>query len=99
MNNNFTKETIEKLADLLEIGLSEDEANMVLEEFDVIDKNINKITSIPELKSIEPMTHALDEFEYILREDEAKEPLKIDDILKNAGKTSGDEIEVLKVVG
>lgn len=99
MNNNFTKETIEKLADLLEIGLSEDEANMVLEEFDVIDKNINKITSIPELKSIEPMTHALDDFEYILREDEAKEPLKIDDILKNAGKTSGDEIEVLKVVG
>lgn len=99
MNNNFTKETIEKLADLLEIGLSEDEANMVLEEFDVIDKNINKITSIPELKSIEPMTHALDDFEYILREDKAKEPLKIDDILKNAGKTSGDEIEVLKVVG
>ena len=99
MNNNFTKETIEKLADLLEIGLSEDEANMVLEEFDVIDKNINKITSIPELKSIEPMTHALDDFEYVLREDEAKEPLKIDDILKNAGKTSGDEIEVLKVVG
>lgn len=99
MNNNFTKETIEKLANLLEIGLSEDEANMVLEEFDVIDKNINKITSIPELKSIEPMTHALDDFEYILREDEAKEPLKIDDILKNAGKTSGDEIEVLKVVG
>lgn len=34
MNNGFTPEKIEKLADLLMIGLSNEEKQMVYEEFD-----------------------------------------------------------------
>ena len=36
-------EKVEKLADLLMIGLNEDEKKMVFEEFETIDQNINKI--------------------------------------------------------
>ncbi len=46
MNNGFTPEKIEKLADLLMIGLSNEEKQMVYEEFDSIDHNINKINNI-----------------------------------------------------
>ena len=47
---------------------------------------------------VAPMTHALDDFTYELREDIAEESIPIEDALKNAGKTDGREIEVPKVV-
>ena len=60
MNNGFTPEKVEKLADLLMIGLSDEEKDMVFKEFAVIDANINKINEIPNIKDVLPMTHALD---------------------------------------
>ena len=69
MNNGFTPEKIEKLADLLMIGLSNEEKQMVYEEFDSIDHNINKINEIEGIKNIKPMTHTLDDFVCTLRED------------------------------
>ena len=35
MNSGFTPEKVEKLADLLLIGLTEEEKNMVFEEFEI----------------------------------------------------------------
>ena len=46
MNKEFTKEKVEKLADLLMIGLTEEETKMVFEEFETIDQNINKINEM-----------------------------------------------------
>ena len=43
---DFNEATIDKLADLLMIGLTPEENKMVLDEFEVIDKNINKINKI-----------------------------------------------------
>ena len=42
----FNSETIDKLADLLMIGLTPEENKMVLDEFNIIDENINKINKI-----------------------------------------------------
>ena len=96
--SKFTKEMVTSYADKLLIGLTDDEVNMVLGEFDVIDKNIDLINEIPNISEVEPMTHALDDFEYVLREDVVEESSSIDDILSNCDSTLNREIKVPKVV-
>ena len=94
----FTKEMVVDYADKLLIGLTEDEINLVLSEFDVIDKNIDLINAIPNIDEVEPMTHALDDFTYELREDVAEESVDIDDLLANCDSTLNREVKVPKVV-
>ena len=99
MNSGFTPEKVEKLADLLLIGLTEEEKNMVFEEFEIIDNNINKINEIPNIKEVKPMTQALDDFVFELREDVAEDSISIEDALSNCDQVDGREVEVPKVVG
>lgn len=99
MNNNFTPETVEKLADLLMIGLTEEEKQMVFDEFEVIDANINKLNDIENLASVEPMTHTLDDFDYELREDIAIDSIPVEELLANCDDTEDGEVSVPKVVG
>lgn len=96
--SKFTKEMVDEYAEKLLIGLTDEENKMVLDEFESIDKNIDLINEIPNIKEVEPMTHALDDFVIELREDIAEESIRIEDALRNAGKTDGREIEVPKVV-
>lgn len=95
---DFNEATIDKLADLLMIGLTPEENKMVLDEFEVIDKNINKINKIEGIEKAQPMTHALDNFECELREDVAIESPSIEDLLSNCDFTDDREVEVPKVV-
>ena len=96
--NKFTKEMVDDYAEKLLIGLTDEENKMVLDEFEAIDKNIDLINEIPNIETVEPMTHALDDFTFELRSDIAEESIPIEDALRNAGKTDGREIEVPKVV-
>lgn len=97
--SKFTKEMIDDYADKLLIGLTEEEKDMIVSEFDIIDESIQAVTEIPNISSIEPMTHALDDFEFQLREDVAQESIPIDDLLRNSDDEDGAEIVVPKVVG
>jgi aspartyl-tRNA(Asn)/glutamyl-tRNA(Gln) amidotransferase subunit C len=97
--SKFTKELVDDLADKLLIGLSSEENDMVLSEFDEIDANIDLINEIDGIEDVEPMTHCLDDFVYELREDVAVEGLPIEDILANSDDTEDREIVVPKVVG
>lgn len=99
MENRFTEEMVNELADKLYIGLNEEENMMVLSEFNDIDMGISRITAIEGLENIEPMTHCLDEFVYELREDEAEESLDIDELLSNCDDYIDTEVKVPKVVG
>ena len=74
----FTKEMVDEYADKLLIGLTDEENKMVLEEFEIIDKNIDIINEIPDIEKVEPMTHTLDNFEYELREDVPEESIPIE---------------------
>lgn len=94
----FTKEMVNDYADKLLIGLTEEENKMVLDEFEVIDKNISIITEIKDIETVEPMTHCLDNFEYVLREDIKEESIDIDDALSNCDDSLGREVRVPKVV-
>lgn len=94
----FTKEMVDNYADKLLIGLTEEENKMVLDEFEIIDKNIDLINEIKDLDKIEPMSHCLDDFAYELREDVIEESIPIEDLLKNCDKTKDREVKVPKVV-
>ena len=97
--STFTKEMVEEYADKLLIGLTEEESDMVLSEFDTIDKNISFINTIPNIEQVEPMSFCLDDFDIDLREDEIEESIKIEELLQNCDEVSDREIEVTKVVG
>ena len=43
MSTKFTKEMVDDYADKLLIGLTEEENQMVLDEFEIIDETINTI--------------------------------------------------------
>ena len=95
----FTKEMVDSYADKLLIGLTPEENEMVLNEFDIIDKNLDLVNSIPGIDSVEPMTHTLDDFIYELREDVIEESVPIEDLLRNSDDTTDTEVVVPKVVG
>lgn len=97
--SKFTKEMVNDYADKLLIGLTEEENEMVLNEFEIIDQNIDLINKIPGIEKIEPMTHCLDNFIYELREDEPEESIEIEKILQNCDLKTDREVELPKVVG
>jgi len=97
--SKFTKELIDNYADKLLIGLTPEENEMVLKEFDAIDENIDLINKIDGISEVEPMTHCLDDFEYVLREDVVEESPSIEELLQNSDRTEDREIVVPKVVG
>ena len=97
--NKFTKEMIDDYADKLLIGLTDDENNMVLKEFDVIEKSMEKIANMPDIEKVEPMTHALDDFSFTLREDVVEESIPVETLLQNCDASEDDFVSVPKVVG
>lgn len=95
----FTKDEIINYADKLLIGLTDKEANDILMEFDEINRNIDRINNIPDLKNYEPASMPYDLYEASLREDEICKSLDIDEILANTKDYDGREVKTPKVVG
>ena len=92
----FTKEMVNDYADKLLIGLTDEENKMVLDEFEVIDKNIDIINQIPGIEAIEPMSWCLDRTIDFLREDIVEESVPIEDLLANSDQTTEREVEVVR---
>lgn len=97
--SKFTKEIVDDLAEKLLIGLTPEENQMVLDEFEIIDANIDLINKIPNIENVEPMTHTLDNFVYELRDDVAEASTPIDELLQNCTDHTDNEVQVPKVVG
>lgn len=94
----FTKEEIIKFADKLLIGLTDEEAKTIYDEFAVINENIEQINKI-NLDGVEPAFMPYDLYVASLREDTAEASSTIDELLSNAKDIEGREIRVPKVVG
>lgn len=94
----FTEKMVINYADKLLIGLTAEEVKMVLNEFEDIDTQIDLINKIPDIENIEPMTHCLDDFEYVLREDVVEESVDINELLQNCDSTLDRQVKVPKVV-
>jgi len=98
--SKFTKEKIEKYADDLLIGLTEEETKMIQEEFDQIEKNMDLINKIPNIKDTEPLSYPFDmEISEYRSDDEVGEEIEINTLLRNCDRVEGREVEVPKVVG
>ena len=97
--SKFTKEMVNDYADKLLIGLTEEENKQVLDEFEIIDENIDLINKIPNIENIEPMTHCLDDFICELRSDISEKSIDIEELLQNCDDKTDREVSVPKVVG
>ena len=98
--SNFTKEKIDKYASDLLIGLTNEERDMIQEEFDTIEKNMDLINKIPNIKDVEIQSFPFDmEVEDLRSDDEVGEQIDIEDLLSNCDRVEGREVEVPKVVG
>ena len=96
--SKFTKELVDSYASKLLIGLTNEENELVLNEFDIIDKNMNLINEIPNIKEVEPMTHTLDDFVFTPREDIGVDSPSINELLQNCDDYIDREVKVPKVV-
>ena len=98
--SNFTKEKIDKYANDLLIGLTNEERDMIQSEFDTIEKNMDLINEIPNIKDVEPLSYPFEMVVDDLRDDNVEgEKIDIDELLSNCDRTEGREVEVPKVVG
>ena len=95
----FTKEMVNDYAEKLLIGLTEEENDMVLSEFDKIDSDINIINEIDGINSVEPVSWCLDDFSCELRDDIAEESISIEEVVKNCDDYRVCEIKIPKVGG
>ena len=98
--SNFTKKEINDYADKLLIGLTEEEETMIQSEFDEIEKNMDLINEIPNIKDIEPLSFPFETYIDDLRSDsDEEEGLPIETLLQNCDQFEGREVEVPKVMG
>ena len=95
----FNEELIDNLAGKLMIGLSREENKTVLDEFEVINKNMELINQIPNIKDVEPLTHPYDLYVGTLREDEPSMSVPFREALQNCDDLDGREVKVPKTVG
>ena len=95
----FTKDEIINYAKNLLIGLNDEEASTILNEFDEINRNIEQINHIDNLKEVEPAFMPYDLYQTSFREDVSEESIDIDSLLANTKDYDGREVKVPKVVG
>ncbi len=92
------KETLRMLANKLLFTMDESEYDTLRDEFDVILKQMDLIGKIKDIEKVEPLVYpfALDNVK--MREDEVKDELLLDDILRNSSDTLYNQVKVPKVV-
>jgi len=94
----MNKETLEMLANKLMFTMKDDEYQTLLDEFEIILKQMDMIGKIDNIENVEPMVYPFKLDDVSLREDEVKEELDIDDILINSGDTLYNQVKLPKVV-
>ena len=90
---------VDDYANKLLIGLTDEENKMVLDEFGLIEKQMEVIANIPDIENVDAMTYALDDFCYELRDDEKISEVETDKLLANCDCVEDNLVSVPKVVG
>ena len=92
------KETLVMLANKLMFTMEDSEYDTLLEEFDVMIKQMDLIWKIDGIENVEPMSYPFPLDDVCLREDEVVDELEIDEILSNSGSTLYNQVKLPKVV-
>ena len=80
------KEKLKVLASKLMFTMDESEYDTLVNEFDVILKQMDLIGEILTIRDVEPITYPFPLDGVCLREDVVKDELPVDDILSNSGE-------------
>lgn len=94
-----TKENLKDYAAKLMFDMDDAGYVRTLEEFDTIEKHMALIGEIEDIENIEPMTFPYVIYHASLREDDAKDCLTNEEVLKNCKDTKANQVKVPKVVG
>ena len=92
------KETLIMLANKLMFTMDDCEYDTLLEEFEMMIKQMDLIGNIDGIGNVEPLIYPFPLEEVELREDEVVDELEIDDILQNSGSTLYNQVKLPKVV-
>lgn len=79
--------------------MSEEEYVTLQDEFDVLLKQMELLGDIENIENVEPMVFPFATSTLGMREDEVKDQLDKEDVLKNAHEVQNDMVKVQKVVG
>ena len=79
--------------------MSEEEYKTLQDEFDVLLKQMELLGDIENIENVEPMVFPFATTTLGMREDEVKDQLDKEDVLKNAAEVQNDMVKVQKVVG
>ena len=91
-------DVLKDAANRLLFDLTPEEYKTLLEEFNVLTKQMETIGKIEGLDGYAPMTFPFDCSTSFLREDVPTKPLSREDALRNAGNVQDNEIKLPKVV-
>ena len=92
------KKMLKEYAEKLMFDMSEQEYQILEEEFKVIIKQMDKIAKIENIKSVEPMTFPFELETLSLREDVIGDYLTVEEVLANTNHQVNNQIKVPKVV-
>lgn len=92
------KETLKILAKKLMFTMDEAEYDTLVDEFEVILKQMDLIGKIKDIDKVEPLIFSNPDVGVKMREDEVVDELPIEDILSNSGSTLYNQVRVPKVV-
>ena len=96
----ITKEELEILAKKLMFEMNDNEYDTLLDEFDIILKQMDYIDKISDIDSVSPMTFPFDLSldDSYLRKDEYKNEITFDDMVINVKDYDDNRVKVPKVV-
>lgn len=92
------KDTLVMLANKLMFTMEDSEYDTLLEEFDIMIKQMDLIGMINGIENVEPMVYPFELNDVVLREDVVMDELEIDDILSNSGSHLYNQVRLPKVV-
>ena len=93
-----TKEVLIDASNRLLFTMSDSEFNLLLEEFEIIKKQMDLMGHIEGVDDVEPMTFPYEVEVSYLREDSSKEVISKEEALKNAKNVKDGQIKLPKVV-
>ena len=94
----MNKDILKMLANKMMFTMNEDEYDTLLEEFNIILKQMDLIGNIPNIEKIEPMTFPFPLENVSFREDCVVDELGVDDILLNSEDNLYNQVRLPKVV-
>ena len=97
MEPKISLEQVRHVAKLARLALDEEKLRKLAPQLESILEYIAKIGEV-DVSGVEPMAHVLP-LANVLREDVAKAPLPLEEVLKNAPDTDGRFFKVPKIIG